>query len=72
MRKLPGDLPTVRPLTVVGMPSATLKANQAYDTLRREIVSCRLLPGTRFTETELMDRFALGKASCRIALQHLT
>ncbi len=57
---------------VLAVPSATLKANQAYDTLRREIVSCRLLPGTRFTEVELMERFAMGKASCRIALQRLT
>jgi DNA-binding GntR family transcriptional regulator len=72
MRKPYGDLTSIPPLSVVGLPSATLKANQAYDTLRREIVSCRLLPGTRFTETELMERFALGKASCRIALQRLT
>lgn len=72
MRKPHGDLASIQPMSVVGLPSATLKANQAYDTLRREIVSCRLLPGTRFTETELMERFALGKASCRIALQRLT
>jgi DNA-binding GntR family transcriptional regulator len=58
--------------SVVTMPTATLKANQAYDILRREIVSCRILPGTRFTETELIDRFGFGKASCRIALQRLT
>lgn len=54
------------------IPSATLKGNQAYERLRREIVSCRLLPGARFTEAELMDRYQLGKATCRIALQRLT
>ncbi len=56
----------------ITVPATTLKGNQAYDILRREIVSCRLLPGISITETELMERFALGKASCRIALQRLT
>jgi DNA-binding GntR family transcriptional regulator len=53
------------------VPSVTLKGNQAYERLRREIVSCRILPGARFTEAELMERFELGKATCRIALQRL-
>lgn len=56
---------------VLEIPSATLKGRQAYDLLRREIVSCRILPGTRFTEAELMERLEIGKASCRIALQRL-
>jgi DNA-binding GntR family transcriptional regulator len=55
----------------LAVPHSTLRGNQAYDLLRREIVSCRILPGTRFTEAELMDKFELGKASCRIALQRL-
>ena len=54
------------------IPSATLKGNQAYERLRREIISCRILPGSRFTEAELMERFELGKATCRIALHRLT
>jgi DNA-binding GntR family transcriptional regulator len=53
------------------IPIATLKGNQAYERLRREIISCRILPGSRFTEAELMDRLELGKATCRIALQRL-
>lgn len=56
---------------VLEIPNATLKGRQAYDLLRREIVSCRILPGTRFTEAELMERLEIGKASCRIALQRL-
>lgn len=56
----------------VETPDATLRANQAYDLLRREIVACRIMPGARFTEPELMERFGLGKASLRIALQRLT
>ena len=63
--------PGGRHLGVVSVPDATRKANQAYDLMRREIVSCRLLPGTRFTEAEVMERFEMGKASCRIALQRL-
>lgn len=42
---------------VLEIPNSTLKGNQAYDLLRREIVSCRILPGTRFTEAELIERF---------------
>lgn len=60
------------PSAVVAMHDATLRGNQAYDLLRREIVSCRIMPGARFTEPEMMDRFHLGKASLRIALQRLT
>jgi DNA-binding GntR family transcriptional regulator len=56
----------------IAMPDATLRGNQAYDLIRREIVSCRIMPGARFTEAEMMDRYALGKASLRIALQRLT
>ena len=56
---------------VLEVPNATLKGNLAYELLRREIISCRILPGTRFTEAELMDRLELGKATCRIALQRL-
>ncbi|MFD1703587.1 GntR family transcriptional regulator [Methylopila henanensis] len=53
------------------MSDAALKGRQAYDLLRREIVSCRIMPGARVTEPELMERFGLGKASLRIALQRL-
>lgn len=49
-----------------------LKGDQAYDLIRREILSCRILPGARVTEPELGERFGLGKASLRIALQRLT
>jgi DNA-binding GntR family transcriptional regulator len=56
---------------IVEVSNSTLKGNHAYDILHQEIVSCRLLPGARFTEAELMERLELGKASCRIALQRL-
>lgn len=52
-------------------PDAALRGNHAYELIRREIVSCRIMPGARVTEPELMGRFGLGKASLRIALQRL-
>lgn len=51
---------------------AISRADQAYEIIRREIVSCRLAPGTRLTEADLIERFGLGKASLRIALQRLS
>lgn len=48
------------------------RADQAYAVLRREIVACRLAPGARLTEAELTERFGIGKASLRIALQRLS
>jgi DNA-binding GntR family transcriptional regulator len=51
--------------------SGDSRAAQAYEVLRREIVACRLAPGARLTEAELMERFGIGKASLRIALQRL-
>jgi DNA-binding GntR family transcriptional regulator len=65
------DEPVLLKSNVLAVPPSTLRANQAYDLLRRAIVSCRILPGTRFTEAEVMERYELGKASCRIALQRL-
>ncbi len=56
----------------IAMHETTLRGNQAYDLLRREIVSCRIMPGARFTEHEMMERLQVGKASLRIALQRLT
>lgn len=47
------------------------RAAQAYELLRREIVACRIAPGARLTEAEVIERFGIGKASLRIALQRL-
>jgi DNA-binding GntR family transcriptional regulator len=64
-------LPERKRAGVISIPDVTLKGNRAYDLLHREIISCRAMPGTRFTEPELMERFNCGKASLRIALQRL-
>lgn len=43
----------------------------AYAALRRDILSCRLVPGALVTEGELMTTYGFGKNSCRIALTRL-
>ena len=55
----------------VSISDHALRGDQAYERLRLEIISCRLLPGSQLTEAEIMERFKVGKASCRIALVRL-
>jgi len=43
----------------------------AYTSIRRDILSCRLMPGATVTEAELMAAYGFGKNSCRIALTRL-
>lgn len=43
----------------------------AYAALRRDILSCRHVPGALVTEAELMALYGIGKNSCRIALTRL-
>lgn len=46
-------------------------SDQAYQTIRRDILTCRLLPGTLVTESELMERYQSGKSTIRLALTRL-
>ncbi|EWY41084.1 GntR family transcriptional regulator [Skermanella stibiiresistens SB22] len=39
--------------------------------MRKEIISCRMMPGSLLSEPEVMHRFEIAKASCRVALQRL-
>jgi DNA-binding GntR family transcriptional regulator len=71
MNSADDNRPPSRSPEKISISDETLRGNQAYDRIRREIVSCRMMPGCRFTEPELMERFALGKSSLRIALQRL-
>ncbi|CAG9173419.1 GntR family transcriptional regulator [Cupriavidus pampae] len=43
----------------------------AYTAIRRDILTCRLVPGSMVTEGELMATYGFGKNSCRIALTRL-
>ncbi|MEC5344249.1 GntR family transcriptional regulator [Brenneria populi] len=47
-------------------------SDQAYHAIRRDILTCRLLPGSLVTESELMDRYQSGKNSIRLALTRLS
>lgn len=59
-----------RVLAIAGSDSASL-AQAAYNSLRRDILTCRLLPGSKITEPALMAQYQIGKSSCRIALTRL-
>lgn len=52
-------------------PAVLSQGDAAYRVLRQDILACRLLPGARVSEPELMESYALGKSSCRIALTRL-
>jgi DNA-binding GntR family transcriptional regulator len=45
--------------------------DDAYARIRRDVLSCRLAPGSFVTEPELMETYAIRKTSCRIALVRL-
>lgn len=46
-------------------------SDQAYHSIRRDILTCRLLPGSLVTESELMARYLSGKSTLRLALMRL-
>jgi len=48
-----------------------LRHDDAYLRMRRDIISCQLPPGLRFTEAEIMERYSIGKGTCRNALLRL-
>lgn len=54
-----------------GAANIMSRADSAYAVLRREIIACRIAPESRLTEPELMERYGIGKASLRVALQRL-
>lgn len=47
-------------------------SDKAYHTIRRDILTCRLLPGSLVTESELMERYHTGKSTIRLALARLS
>lgn len=55
----------------VSVMEGTKRADRAYEVLRKEIISCRMMPGSLLSEPEVMQRFEIAKASCRVALQRL-
>jgi DNA-binding GntR family transcriptional regulator len=49
-----------------------LLGESTYLAIRQAILSCTLQPGSMLTEAELMDRYSVGKSTCRLALARLT
>lgn len=47
------------------------QSDQAFEQIKREIILCRLAPGTRFSEAELSAMLGLGRAATRAALTRL-
>lgn len=66
-------MPSISPITVASQSAqdGDSLARAAYAAIRRDILSCRLLPGVTVTEAELIERYGLGKSGCRIALARL-
>ncbi len=50
---------------------STSQGDSAYARIRRDILSCRLMPGALMTEPRSMEAYGIGKSSCRIALTRL-
>ncbi|MDQ0623571.1 GntR family transcriptional regulator [Paraburkholderia graminis] len=51
--------------------AAVSRGDDAYARIRRDILSCRFMPGSTVSESQLMETYAIGKNSCRIALVRL-
>lgn len=52
-------------------PRATQLAEKVYERIKAEIADFRLLPGDRFTETELAERYDVSRTPVRDALYRL-
>ena len=50
---------------------AAAASDQAYSTLRREILSCRLAPGSRIVEADIAERLDMSKTPVKKALSML-
>jgi DNA-binding GntR family transcriptional regulator len=46
-------------------------ATTAYEIVKRDIIRCRLDPGARISKAQLIDRYGLGEAAIREALNRL-
>lgn len=57
--------------TVARSSERPILADVAYQTLKRDILTCQLPPGARVSEQSLADRLGLGKAPVRTALAQL-
>ena len=56
---------------LVQQPAGGLKSDQAYQLLKRSILTLEYAPGALLIEAELMERFKVGRTPLREALQRL-
>jgi DNA-binding GntR family transcriptional regulator len=47
-------------------------ADKAYDLIRKDILTCSLLPGQQIVQAQLVDKYKMGTTPIREALQRLT
>lgn len=47
-------------------------ADQAYEAIKKDILRCRLEPGSRVSEARLCEAYSFGKAGVRAAMQRLS
>lgn len=57
--------------SVRSMTGSTPVGEATYHSLRQEILSCSLPPGSTLTETSVMEKYGVGKSTCRLALARL-
>jgi DNA-binding GntR family transcriptional regulator len=52
------------------MPKSSL-TDQAYELLKNDILTCRIMPGEQIAQAQLVERFGIGLSPVREALQRL-
>ena len=62
---------TSRAGAVRSLPVSALLGESTYHSLRQEILSCSLAPGSTLTEASVMEKYGVGKSTCRLALARL-
>ena len=70
MNSLAPPVPTV-PLEVGKKPPRRSRADEVYEQLKRDVSDFKLVPGDRFTETEISERLGVSRTPVRQALFRL-
>ena len=59
------------PASLAGEPAHRSRADEVYEELKRDIAGFKLVPGDRFTETEISERLGVSRTPVRQALFRL-
>lgn len=66
------DMPVIRPIkNQVEVARPPSRADEVYSQVKRDIAQFKLIPGDRFTENDLCERFAVSRTPVRQALIRL-